>query len=100
MIKTPEGQVVANQIAREVLLELDGQVFCTHLIVLDGQGIDIILGMSSMKLDKYILDIAKWLVCLDSLIYGKVTLLLSVVVHLKSSLHQTVAKGIEKIPVV
>jgi hypothetical protein len=50
---------VANQIAREVSLELARHVFPTHLIVLDGQGIDVILGMSWMKLHKAILDIAK-----------------------------------------
>jgi hypothetical protein len=50
---------VAKQKAREVALELAGQVFRTHLIVLDGQGIDIILRMSWMKLHKAILDIAK-----------------------------------------
>jgi hypothetical protein len=59
MISTPGGRVVANQIAREVLLELAGQVFRTHLIVLDGQGIDVISGMRWMKLHKAILDIAK-----------------------------------------
>jgi hypothetical protein len=62
---------VAKQIAREVLLKLAGQVFPTHLIVLDGQGIDVILGMSWMKLHKAIMDIAKQLVCIDSLIYGR-----------------------------
>jgi hypothetical protein len=45
MISTPGGRVVANRIAREVLLELAGHVFPTNLIVLDGQGIDVILGM-------------------------------------------------------
>jgi hypothetical protein len=50
---------VAKQIAREVLLELARQVFPTHLLVLDGQGIDVILGISWMKLHKAILDIAK-----------------------------------------
>jgi hypothetical protein len=38
---------------------VDGHVFPTQLIVLDGQGIDVILGMSWMKLHKVILDIAK-----------------------------------------
>jgi hypothetical protein len=94
MISTPGGQVVAKQIAREVPLELAGQVFCTHLIVLDGQGIYVILGMSWMKLHKAILDIAKWL------IYGKVTLHLPLIVHLKASVHHIVAKSIEEIPVV
>jgi hypothetical protein len=47
VISTPGGRVVAKQIAREVLLELAGQ------------GIDVIQGMSWMKLHKAILDIAK-----------------------------------------
>jgi hypothetical protein len=51
-----------------------------------------------MKLHKAILDIAKLLVYLDSRRYGKVTLHLPVVVHIKSSVHHTVAKSIEKIP--
>jgi hypothetical protein len=45
--------------AREVPLELARRVFPTHLIVLDGQGIDVILGMSWMKRHKAILDIVK-----------------------------------------
>jgi hypothetical protein len=59
IISTPGGKVVTKQIVREVPLELAGQVFPTHLIVLDGQGIDVILEMSWMKLHKAILDIAK-----------------------------------------
>jgi hypothetical protein len=46
MILTPGSRIMENQIAREVPLELARQVFPTHLIVLDGQGIDVILGMS------------------------------------------------------
>jgi hypothetical protein len=48
----PWGQVVANLVAREVPLELARQVFCTHLIILDGPGIYVIFGMSWMKLHK------------------------------------------------
>jgi hypothetical protein len=40
---------VANQMAREVPLELAGHVFPTHLVVLDGHGVDVILGMRWMK---------------------------------------------------
>jgi hypothetical protein len=53
-----------------------------------------------MKLQKAILDIAKQLVYLDSPIYGKVALHLLVIVRIKASVHQTVAKSIEEIPVV
>jgi predicted aspartyl protease len=59
MIRTAGSRIVANLIAREVPLELAGHLFPTHLVVLDGQGIDAILGMSWMKLHKAILDIAK-----------------------------------------
>jgi hypothetical protein len=91
---------VANHIVREVPLELARQVFCTHLIVLEGQGIDIILRMSWMKLHNAILDIAKRLVYLDSLIYGNITLHLPVVVHMKASMYHTMTKSIKEIPVV
>jgi hypothetical protein len=100
VINTPVGRNVAKQIAREVPLELAGQVFPTHLIILNGQRIDVILGMSWMKLHKAILDIAKWLVCIDSSIYGKVTLHLPVIIRLKASIHHTAAKSIEGIPIV
>jgi hypothetical protein len=86
--------------AKEVPLELAGQVFPTHLIVLDRQGIDVILGMSWMKLHKAILDIAGRLVYLDSPIYVKVTLHLPVIVHLEAAIHHTMAKNIEGIPMV
>jgi hypothetical protein len=53
-----------------------------------------------MKLHQAILNIAKRLVYLDSLIYGKVTLHLLVIVHRKASEHHTMAKNIEEISVV
>jgi hypothetical protein len=50
--------VDANRIVQKVPLELSGRIFSTDLIILSGQGIDVILGMSWMKLHKAILDIA------------------------------------------
>jgi hypothetical protein len=85
---------VANQIASEVSLRLARCVFVTHHIVLDGQGIDVILGMSWMKLHKSIMYISNRMVYLDFPIYGKVILHLPVVVHIKASVHHTVAKSI------
>jgi hypothetical protein len=100
MIRNPGSWIVANLIAREVLLELAVHVFPTHPFILDGQEIDVILGMSWMKLHKAILDIAKRLVYLDSPIYGNVVLHLPIIVHIKASVHHTMAKSIEEIPVV
>jgi predicted aspartyl protease len=73
MISTPRGRVDVDHIAQKVPLELSGRVFNTNLINLSGQGIDVILGMSWMKLHKVILDIAARLVHLNSTVYGKVT---------------------------
>jgi hypothetical protein len=37
-------------------LNLGGRVYKTYLIVLDGQGIDVILGMNRMKRHRALLD--------------------------------------------
>jgi hypothetical protein len=66
VISTPRGRVDANQVAQKVPLGLSGRIFSTNLIILSGQGIVVILGMSWMKLHKVVLDIAGRLVHLDS----------------------------------
>jgi predicted aspartyl protease len=65
VISTPGGRVDADRIARKVPLNLSGRVFETDLIVLGGQGIDVILGMSWMKWHKAVLDIFARLVHLN-----------------------------------
>jgi hypothetical protein len=57
-------------------------VFSTALIILEGQGIDVILGMNWMKMHRAALDIPAHLVHLDSPIYGKVSLQLPPVARL------------------
>jgi predicted aspartyl protease len=66
VISTPGGQVDSNQIVQKVLLELSERIFSTNLIIQSGQGIDVILGMSYMKMHRPVLDIAGRLVHLDS----------------------------------
>jgi predicted aspartyl protease len=66
VISTPRGQVDADRIVRKVPLDLSGRVFETGLIVLSGQGIDVILGMSWVKWHKAVLDISVRLVHLSS----------------------------------
>jgi predicted aspartyl protease len=58
VISTPGGRVDADQVVQKVPLELSGKIFSTNLIILSGQGIDVILGMSSMKVHRAVLDIA------------------------------------------
>jgi hypothetical protein len=89
--------VDANQVAHKVPLELSGKIFGTNLIILSGQGIDVILGMSWMKLHRAVLDIANRLVHLDSPVYGKVILHLPAVSRIKLSLHRVVELKLEDI---
>jgi hypothetical protein len=100
VISTPGGRVDADHIAQKVPLELSGKVFSTNLIILSGQGIDVILGMSWMKMHKAVLDIAMRLVHLISPAYGKVTLHLLVISHIKTSLHHVVERRLGDIHVV
>jgi hypothetical protein len=100
VISTPRGRVDANQIVHKAPLELAERVFCTDLIILKGQGLDVILGMSWMKRHSAVLDIAGRLVHLDSPVYRKVILHLPVVSRIKASLHHVVELNLEDIHVV
>jgi hypothetical protein len=53
-------------------LNLAGRLFKTNLIVLEGQGIDVIIGMGWMKGLKAVLDIADHTMHLESQAYGSV----------------------------
>jgi hypothetical protein len=50
--------VDTDQIVRKAPLELARRVFSTNLIILRGQGLDVILGMSWTKWHRAVLDIA------------------------------------------
>jgi hypothetical protein len=100
MISAPGGWVGTDRIAQKVLLDLSGRVFSTSLIVLSGQGIDVIIGMRWMKMHKAILDIAARVVHLDSPVYGKVIFHLPVIARIKASLHHVVELKLENIHVV
>jgi hypothetical protein len=75
-------------------------VFSTDLIILEGQGLDVILEMSWMKWHGAVLDITGRLVHLDSPVYGEVNLHLPVVSCIKVSLHHVVELKLEEIHVV
>jgi hypothetical protein len=100
VISTPGGRVDVDRIVCKDPLELAGRMFSTDLILLKGQCLDVILGMSWMKLHRAVLDIAGRLVHLDSPMYGKVILHLHVVSRIKASLHCVVELKLEDIHVV
>jgi hypothetical protein len=100
VISTPGGRVDADRIIRKAPLELAGRVFSTDLIILKGQGLDVILGMSLMKMHRALLDIASRLVHLNPPVYGKVILHLPAVSRIKASLHHVVQLKLEDIHVI
>jgi hypothetical protein len=100
VISTYVGRVDADWIVHKALLELVRRVLSTDLIILKGQGLDVILGVSWMKQYRAVLDIASWLVHLDSPVYGKVTLHLLVISRIKTSLHHVVELMLEDIHVI
>jgi hypothetical protein len=92
--------VDADQIVCKAPPELAGRVFSTDLIILKGQGLNVILVMSWMKLHRAVLDIAGQLVHLDSPVYGKVILHLPAVSHIKASLHHVVEVKLKDIHII
>jgi hypothetical protein len=80
-------------------LDLAGKLYKPSLIVLDGQGLDVILGMGWMRAHKALLDTATQVVQLDSPIYGTHVLQLSSIPVAAPSVHHTAAQNLEDIPV-
>jgi hypothetical protein len=66
MISIPGGKIFTRQVVVNPSLNLGGRVHKTYLIVLEGQGIDVILGMNWMKRHMTLLDTAARTVHLDS----------------------------------
>jgi hypothetical protein len=99
VISTPGGRVTTKELVMYTPLNLTGKLFRTSLIVLDGQGIDVILGMSWMKGHKVLLDTISHTVRLDSLANGVVVLQLPPPATKHSSIHHTTAQNLEDIPI-
>jgi hypothetical protein len=97
VISTPGRRVDADRIVCKAPLEMAGRVSSTDLIILKGQGLDVILGMSWMKLHRAVLEIASRSVHLVSPVYGKVILHLPTVSRIKASLHHMVELKLEDI---
>jgi hypothetical protein len=100
VISTPSGWLDVDQIVHKAPLELAGRVYSTDLIILEGQGVDVILLMSWMKRHGAVLDIAGRLVHLDSPVYGKVIIQLPTISRIKASLHHMAELKLEDIHVV
>jgi hypothetical protein len=80
-------------------LNLGGRVYKTSLIDLEGQGIDVILGMNWIKRHRALLDTAARTVHLDSPEHGNAILQLALTPVTSAVVHHTVAQNLEDIPV-
>jgi hypothetical protein len=89
MISTPGGKMVTQYLAKNTLLNLAGKVYKTSPIILDGQGIDVILGMSWMKEFMVRVDIAARTMHLESLAHGSVVLQLPSPIVIVSALQHS-----------
>jgi hypothetical protein len=99
MISTPGGNVVTKQVVVNPPLNLKGRVYKTCLIVLDRQGIDVILGMSWMERHMALLDTAAQVVHLDSLEHVSVTLQLASTPVPTVLVCHTVTQNLDDIPI-
>jgi hypothetical protein len=99
LISTPGGRVVTKQIVMHTPLNLAGKLYKPSLIVLEGHGLDIILGMGWMRAHKALLDTATRVVHLDSPIHGIHVLQLSSISAATPSVHHTAAQSLEDIPI-
>jgi hypothetical protein len=97
VISTPGGKIFTKQMVMHTLINLEGRIYKPSLIVLDGQGLDIILGMGWMKAHKALLDIAARVVHLDSPMHGIHALQLTSPSVMTSSVHHTTAQNLEDI---
>jgi hypothetical protein len=66
MIATPSGKISSNQVCRSVPIQLGRNLVKTNLLVLDLEGMDILLGMDWMTRHRVLLDISSRAVEIDS----------------------------------
>jgi hypothetical protein len=58
MISAPGGKIITKQMVKHTPLNLVGKIYKTNLIILEGQGISVILRIGWMKIHKALLDTA------------------------------------------
>jgi hypothetical protein len=100
IISTRGGKTITQYLTKNTPLNLGGRVYKAGLIILDGQGNNVILGMSWMKEYKVVLDIAMHTMHLESPTHGSAILKLPSPTSIAYTLHHIAAQNLEDIPVV
>jgi hypothetical protein len=100
MISTPGGKITSNQMVRSVPIQLGSKEIKTDLVLLNLEGIDVILGTNWMTEHRVLLDISSRVIEINSLYQGATTLYLSRQEYLHSCTYAITDIKVKDIPVV
>jgi hypothetical protein len=100
IIATTGGKIASNQICRNVPIQLGSNLVKTDLLVLDLEGMDILLGMDWMTRHRVLLDISSRAVEIDSPYQGTTILYLSQREYINSCTYAVEGIKLEDIPIV
>ena len=100
IVKSLGGQLGSSQKVLHTPLDLGGTIHYPHLVVLEGRGIDVILGMDWMRFHKVVLHIATQIVELNSSTHGSAIIYVSYLKISSSMVYQVMGKNVSEIPVV
>jgi hypothetical protein len=76
MISTTGGKVTSNQMVKSMPIQLGSKLIKTNLVLLNLEGIDVILGINWMMEHRVLLDISSRVIEIDSPHQGATTLYL------------------------
>jgi hypothetical protein len=100
MISTPGEKITSNQMVRSVPIQLGSKVIKTDLVLLNLEGIDVILGTNWMTEHKVLLDISSRVIEINSPHQGATTLYLPQQEYLYSCTYAITDIKVKDIPVV
>jgi hypothetical protein len=101
VIHSPGGRIFTKEVAFHIPVTLAGRKFLTNMIVINGQDIDVILGMNWLAQNKAIINTDQRTIKL-SYGYEEVQLSIPIAVPVKASgqVFETIVREIQDIPVV
>jgi hypothetical protein len=100
MISTPGGKITSNQMVKSVPIQLGSKLIKTNLVLLNLEGIDVILGTNWMTEHRVLLDISSRVIEIDSPYQGATTLYLPQQEYPHSCAYAITNIKIKDIPVV
>jgi hypothetical protein len=100
MISTPGGKITSNQMVKSVPIQLGSKLIKTDLVLLNLEGIDVILGTNWMTEHKVLLDISSRVIEINSPHQGITTLYLPQQEYLHSCTYAITDIKVKDIPVV